>query len=554
MDKAAKPGDSREECVGYYLERLERYLILCCETKAHKDRWDIFLWSARCAVEAMLLALTADAPPPTKDDAAGAKLIAACSKRGLIQGNVLPTFESITKYGNLGTHVWTDGQPDFRHGVKHCIAVLPQAVTWFFVESTARRPMPSGVAQALEVLSNNEPFLSPEEIEIEKLRGQARDSSQRLATTLAEKADLERQVARLKKQADERERHLEVLDRREPATVAGDVHPKEVNRSRRWGRLTLWAVLFIGLVGGGTYLVSRSRDLRGCGQNAPSSATTAEGGRWDASGHGPDAIAIGEGVEPDETAAVGGAVDRAGEREVQPLDRPAPVSAGPCPDGMVEVTAGSATVRLPHERPSWWGELPRLLKQDEFDVDSFCLRRSPVTQEELDAYRGSGASASYLCKGEVRPDVGVVSRPACRVSWIEAKDYCQDIGRRETGSAWSLPTIEQWESALEHVEAGTLEYVQNVEWHEWADDPYLAPRFQGLFTKLHPGKTWHLKPGFRHRAQNRVVCSKGKSLPLSDPFGPADCDFSWHRGDETDSKSTTVGFRCAARPNAAATH
>jgi formylglycine-generating enzyme required for sulfatase activity len=517
-----EPSRAKDELIAHYLERLERHLVLCHQCRQREDRWDVFLWSARCAQEAMLMVLLSHDPPANGVDPEKKDLLEVCKNRALIPRDTWPTFENIRRIGNLGAHVQADLPKGYQDGVSTCAKLFPVVVTWFFERSPIRREMPPAISEALDGLENDLPGRSPEERQIEVLEAARADLSRQKEKILAEIAALGRENAHLRKTCEDQLRQFERLrDPPESEAKAQNLRPAKAHRRRA---RSLTALKALGFVLGLAATLGLLWFLLRPGAQLPRLTCTPSFSTQ------PDTDPPGDADSP---------VSDAGEEPPREGDASAADSGVPqpdCPEGMVEVAGGMVVLKQPH-RPYWPAPLGKI---EPFYVEPFCIHKRPVSREQF-----ANCVEKVSCRPgpleQARKVPSPVSSDAMSwVKWDDADGFCKAQG-------WSLPTVEQYEAALGLLAEGFLvipesEGQRKVGWYEWTSSPFPAAVFNRGATEKTPDN--HIVKF--HTLMNKIDQGEGETVWPSQLKGaPSRWDWSWNYRLVQKQSHENQGFRCA---------
>lgn len=505
-----------------YVRRLARYLRECAECKHREERWDVFLWSARCAFESICRAiLVVEEPQFDFDSRKNTDLLKVLSAKKLIPEDVMVSLRSVKQQGNLGAHVQGSEPPSYGVGVDSCSTGLPVIIRWYFERYHEGEPVPGDIDDSLHALSSKEPHLSRDE---QTIREQA--------TTIEE---LERELAELRKIYDERRESFDELRRRVSMLEAFESEEGE-RPSSRWSRkrtilmtATVSVVLFlVGVASGGLSvwgLLAAERSRQGVASFESSRAVVERSGAAasDAS------VAVSSDLAAD--ASTGG--DEAGSStggesslDAARAEAGAVDASVSCPDGMLAISAGDIRVVQPRPRKSW---PPPRREIRETHVPAFCIERRPVTISAFRRCTQRGHCQPELMK-QVRTQRPESQVPMTSVDWSSADGYCRWQDSR-------LPTVLQFERSLEALPRRELVFGTEF---EWVDDPFPARIFErGPVKRGSSGDVLE-----RHMIKNRVICD-GEDFPWSALLGKCQStSYSWHRR-RASKALMNLGFRCA---------
>ncbi len=407
----------------HYEIRLVEYLEACARHRFGRDP-DPFLLQARRTLEAAVYAVWSAmiGTPPAKplDD-----LLKELVSRGLLTPPRLHDFGGIRARTNRAAHV--PKPEDARSAdVERVARELGGVADWAAERGLCvREDLASRVRESRAHIRGEPQLLAPD-VELDRLRDQARAAREREAHALAEVRDLRAKLGSLDA----------------PAAPAGR------SSTRSYVIVACVASIAFAVGAGSGWFLSRA-DVP---LSPPVHAITNDVPRVNQ-----------ESVLPAASVDAGVVIEPVVERD----SGVAPVES--CPEGMALIQAGEVRLRPPHDR-SW---VRAGLRPMTTPVPSFCLATGMVTAGE---YRECVGAGSCELEPGCRTPRGARVAATC-IAPAEAVDYC----RWRFGPTAGLPSVAQLELVARGAHGADLiaraPREGALQRFEWAADPCLSPAF-----------------------------------------------------------------------------
>lgn len=219
-----------EGSLDHWFEVIEASVHECADHRA--GRADVFLWNARKAQEAVILALgqdaTDDAWKNIKKDKGSVSFELLARNLGnedRLHRTVEDSLSTMRWAGNLGAHAQPPQDPVDQITLDACRQAIVQAIKWVYSNSKIQRPMPAKVVEAIRDLESAKPRVPPEQ------------------KAAIERAQVEEKLADLKKQFEAAELVRQQFDRG-ARDENGDGGLRELLQLRKRQQLWILALLF----------------------------------------------------------------------------------------------------------------------------------------------------------------------------------------------------------------------------------------------------------------------------------------------------------------------